>query len=54
MDFTYLQTFCEVAKRGNFTRFTSPSNLYIQVIYLGRKWRSQAFESLLALMGRSQ
>jgi DNA-binding transcriptional LysR family regulator len=31
--------------------FTSPSNLYTQVIYLGRKWRSQAFQSLLDLMG---
>jgi len=31
--------------------FTSPSNLYTQVIYLGRKWRSQACKSLLALMG---
>lgn len=31
--------------------FTSPSHLYTQVLYLGRKWRSQAFQSLLDLMG---
>ena len=30
--------------------FTHASNLYTQVIYLQRKWQSQAFQSLLNLM----
>ena len=30
--------------------FAFPSNLYTQVIYLERKWQSQAFQSLLNLM----
>lgn len=30
--------------------FTTPTRLYTQVIYLGRKWQSQAFQGLLALM----
>jgi DNA-binding transcriptional LysR family regulator len=31
--------------------FSHESDLYTQVIYLGKKWQSQAFESLLDLMG---